>query len=772
VTTDRDTIVRWLRAHALEATLLAATSLALLGTVGYLLWAGVRSSGASSDLTFAGATRELASTLRNAPDRVVRLARARFVIGGDTVLLDTLVLAADSVEEPAVAKGGFIADQIALYNEFSVQHALQRARPDAASETAVPIEGTSLLRVVSTAGGSRRVSDQPNLWTMTVRSPYAEREWREVRTSDWRRHAGLLGLSGEVALAPDAPARTVAVLNGNDCIVRYEPDPVRALMYCQSGGASDEKRFFDLGFGLRPGAGGSLAFADAFAYRARTIHRNGRSERLGTQSVRAGDVFDVRGMGPFVLSVSDRGTLAAGQWINGRTSFANQQLGTSSFFAAAGRSVPGDEGASPLVLGLDASLSMELDREALRFLRAQREVLQRMSVVVMDLATGEVRAIAEPHRAGTGAPLLSFEPLLMGSVVKPLMASAILARQPELGDLRVEYSPGMVNEVGGVPLTVSFENPANGCGGTIDFEAFLRCSSNQYAAELMVRSLQRDGFRATSAGALVPRDVLERSAIGNGLAKVFDADAFGHRTEGRNPHYWSPRCMPRAGESAATTNLALVPWENRPWLLFPESPGTRIDLLARYGFGGWENRWTLVGVAQAFARIATGREVHASFMHCTPAAAGTNRFAEAPAEVKAAFTRVRGGLSQVGSGGTAAGLTERLRAALGPNLTVLAKTGTLNEDTDRFRAFAMALGVQGQPGPAAALSCGLAVAAWFELSDDATPKVRRAALPSLHLAFANGPLVDAIGRYWRQVPGCSARPAPPAPRGATRRAGQ
>jgi cell division protein FtsI/penicillin-binding protein 2 len=389
-----------------------------------------------------------------------------------------------------------------------------------------------------------------------------------------------------------------------------------------------------------------------------------------------------------------------------------------------------------------------------------------MSVVIMDIATGEVRAIAEPHRTTSGAPLLSFEPLLMGSVVKPLIASAILARQPELGELRVEYSPGTVTEVGGVRLTVPFDNPANGCGGTIDFEDFLRCSSNQFAAELVVRSLQRDGFRATHDGAVVPREVLERSAIGNGLAKVFDADAFGHRTEGRNPHYWSPSCAPRAGESAATTNLALVPWENRPWLLFPASPGTRIDLLARYGFGGWENRWTLVGVAQAFARIATGREVHASFMRCAPVAAGAQRFAEVSPEVKRAFGRVRGGLSQVGSSGTASGLTGRLRTALGPNLTVLAKTGTLNEDADRFRAFAMALGVPAQAGPATALGCGLAVAAWFELSDDATPKQRRAALPSLHLTFANGPLVDVIARYWQQIPGCSARPAPAGSRGA------
>src|SRR6185437_13159507 len=42
-----------------------------------------------------------------------------------------------------------------------------------------------------------------------------------------------------------------------------------------------------------------------------------------------------------------------------------------------------------------------------------------------------------------------------------------------------------------------------------------------------------------------------------------------------------------------------------------------------YAFGGWENRWTLLGVSQAYARIATGREVQASFLHRDRAPADT-----------------------------------------------------------------------------------------------------------------------------------------------------
>ena len=43
--------------------------------------------------------------------------------------------------------------------------------------------------------------------------------------------------------------------------------------------------------------------------------------------------------------------------------------------------------------------------------------------------------------------------------------------------------------------------------------------------------------------------------------------------------------------------------------------GRASTLIARYAFGGWENRWTLLGLAQAYARIATGRNVQATFLH-------------------------------------------------------------------------------------------------------------------------------------------------------------
>jgi hypothetical protein len=45
--------------------------------------------------------------------------------------------------------------------------------------------------------------------------------------------------------------------------------------------------------------------------------------------------------------------------------------------------------------------------------------------------------------------------------------------------------------------------------------------------------------------------------------------------------------------------------------------------------------------------------------------------------------------------GTAQGLTSDLRNALGSDVTVLAKTGTLNERRDRFKSLAMVVGMPG-----------------------------------------------------------------------------
>ncbi|MBR9989415.1 MAG: hypothetical protein KFH98_06635, partial [Gemmatimonadetes bacterium] len=757
--------------HPLESLLFAASIILLLATVVVTARVAIDTSAQARDLTFGGTLDELALVLSNAGvDQLATLDHASLPGPGGAIAADTIAILVDPDDEPAAGRGGFIADQVALYNDHAIRQAMERATLGSAA-TNGDTEAPSLLRSVRTETGERRLSERPHPFLLTVRSPYAERTWREVRTVDWSSSGSMLGLGGEIALAPDTRDRTADRLNGRDCTIRRAAE--RILLYCGTALASDVARFYDVAFDLEAGRPASVSL-----YRQGTLWRNGAAQQFSKGVVSAGDVLDLERTGPFMMSVSERGTLAAGQWINGRQSFSNQDLGTISFFAGAGRFSSGST--SPLVLSLDASLSADLDNVARQFLDAHQPALRRMSVVVMDVRTGEVKAIAEPARRSDAESLLAFEPLLVGSVVKPLVASAILARQPQLAEMNVTYAGDTVRIVGNIPLESGFANAANGCAAGIAFADFIRCSSNQYAAELLARSLRADGFAAEEDG-MVPRAVLERSAIGAGLAEAFDVDAFGFRTAGRNPGLWAATTpgasAPATGPAApATADRSLLPWESRPWLVFPETDGTRIDLLARYAFGGWENRWTLLGLGEAYARIATGREVRARILDDSSSAAVM------PGNVGGAFARVRSALRQVPVSGTASGLSAELREALGADLTVLAKTGTLNERRDRFKSLALVIGMTGSgsgsgsgagsgagAGAGAAvsgassslgrasteLSCGLVVITYFDFHDNVA-RVRDTLLPPVHLEFARDGMAAVLRRHWERVSGCAA----------------
>lgn len=733
-----DRVASVLRTHLLEILLFAGSIGLLLAAVVVTARVALGAASQAQDLTFNGTLEELALALSNGgPDRIAALERANLPAGDNALIVDTIAILIDPAEEPAVAPGGFIADQVALYNDHAIRQALVHASLGDAAATFS--EAPSLLRTVRTDTGERRLSERPDPYLLTVRSPYAERAWREVRTADWSSSGSLLGITGDLALAPDTRDGARGELNGRACTIRRRDQ--RFLLYCNSVLAADVGRFYDVAFELNAG-NPALGPQRAALYRPGTLWRNGTPGSFAEGAVQAGDVLHLERTGPFMLSVSQRGTLAAGQWINGRPGFSNQRTGTISFFAAAGRSSAAGATSAPLVLSLDATLSSDLESAAGTFHADHQPALRRMSVVLMDVRTGAVKAIAEPARRSDGAALLAFEPLLVGSVVKPLVAAAILARQPRLGELGVGYAGDTVRVVANVPLETGFANAANGCTGGIQFADFIRCSSNQYAAELLVRSLQADGFSGGGNG-IVPRDVLERSAIGAGLAEAFDVDAFGFRTAGRNPGLW-------AAAAARTSDRTLLPWESRPWLLFPETDGTRLDLLARYAFGGWENRWTLLGLGQAYARIATGREVNATILDDSASAPPV------PAHVGAAFARVRSALRTVPQTGTAAGLAAELHRALGrDDVRVLAKTGTLNERRDRFKSLALVIGMPAGTQASAELSCGLVAISYFDF-DDAPRSRAREPLPPVHLEFTRDALASVLERHWDRISGCPA----------------
>ncbi|WP_310572226.1 hypothetical protein [Gemmatimonas sp.] len=708
-----------------------------------------RNASLRSDLTYRNTIEELERTLEGlGPDSIARIVPLRISrLGLDSVWVDTIAVVGDTLAEPSLAVGGFLRDQIARFNDAAVRQALgstERRRDQ-------PADPGNILRSVRASGGGLRLADQANAAGLIVRSPVAEREWREVITADASAGVALVGQTGSIPLLPNSSGSR-ATVNGHVCEVRA--GPTRALLYCGAVLGSGVERFYDLA--VDKALVESSMYLDT--YRGRRMWLNGRSTTARGLRVSQGALGDLRSTGPFLLSGVAGGYLAAEQWVNGRRQLVEQSQSTIGFFSRAGRSARWPDGGSALRLSLDASLSAELEQVAGGYFAERGKLLDAMAVVVVDLATGRVRAVVEPWRTAPGDPLISFEPRLVGSVVKPIVAAAILARNPTLGDLVVDYGGPVVTAVDGAPLSQPFRNDANGCGARIDFDAFLRCSSNRYAAELLMRSLRRNGYTPSRDGASVPHAVLERSDIADGLALAFDVDAYAGRTTGRTVPFWDVDSRSAGGIVSAVADPSLVPYESRPWLLSASGTATPVDWLARYAFGGWENRWTLLGVAQSYARIATDREVSLSFLQAGPPK-GTPLVRDS---VASAMRRVRGALAEVGARGTAAPLNSVLERVLGPQVVVLAKTGTLNEaspDDLAVKVLALAVGQPASTSRSAALKCGLAVVAYFDFNREEIRRTGAAALPGVHVEFATRYLPGVLEHHWKRLSGCSAAPA-------------
>lgn len=734
--------------YRLDVVLIIATIFLVLFTMAKTAVVA-RNVSLRSDLTYRNTIEELERTLEGlGPDSIARIVPLRMSrLGSDSVWVDTIAVVADTLAEPTLAAGGFLRDQIARFNDAAVRQALgstTRRRDQ-------PADPDNILRSIRASGGGLRLSDQANAAGLIVRSPVAERAWREVTTSDASAALALVGQTGSIPLLPNISGSR-ATVNGHPCEVRAKP--TRALVYCGAVLGSGVERFYDLAVDK------SLVEPTMYlgTYRGRRMWLNGRSTTVRDVRVSPGALDELRSTGSFLLSGIQSGHLAAEQWVNGRRQLIEQPQSTIGFFSRAARSARWPDGGSALRLSLDASLSAELEQVAGAYFAERKDLLDAMAVVVVDVASGRVRAVVEPWRTAPNDPLISFEPRLVGSVVKPIVAAAILARNPALGNLVVDYGGPVVTNVNGASLSTSFRNDANGCGARIDFDAFLRCSNNRYAAELLIRSLRRNGYSPSRDGAAVPHAVLERSDIADGLALAFDVDAYAGRTAGRTVPFWDADSRSANGIVAAVTDASLTPYESRPWLLSALGTATPIDWLARYAFGGWENRWTLLGVAQSYARIATDREVTLSFLQAG-APRGTPMMRDS---VAMAMRRVRGALADVGANGTAAPLNATLQRVLGPQVVVLAKTGTLNEESPddlAVKALALAVGQPASTSRNAPLKCGLAVVAYFDFNREEIRRMGAAALPGVHVEFATRYLPAVLEHHWKRISGCSAAPS-------------
>jgi len=777
--------------HAWEVTTrgagfeIAMLGLAMLG-ISAAIVATIRAATAQpGDLQFAAARDEISAIVQARGDGGFATPR-RSLDSAHTGLLtfDSLVINADSLGIPSLARGGFLRDEVEAFNDAAVRNAWRSAL--VGNGQASDAEARSLLRLARTDSGTWVLSARLNPFTHNVQAPGGTSDGMAVRAADWSAGVSLVGLHGDATLATggtDSPRGRVVSFGSCRMVADSTTWP---FIYCGSSPGIGSRRQFDLRVtGSKANTlDGSLQLAED---RRTGIWVNGMKATL-PGSARGGDLVFTSRMGPALLSETESGWLAGPQWVNGRVSYQMRPTGTLRWFARAGRSMPVASGPT-LGLTVDAALTDALDADIAGFMQRHHGYLQAMSIVVMDVGSGALRSIAESDPADD-KPLLALEPILVGSMSKPLMAAAILSRQPELARLSLARAGPEIEQVAGLRLFRPLGNPSNNCPATITFEAFLQCSSNQYAAELLMQSLQKGAGRTlAAAGGRIPDVVLEQSALAEGLLALFDDVVVAEDApSGRSPRLWQ---VPGLGAaSAVPRDLSLRPHLSRPTFVNPDTAGVPVDWLARYAIGGWEHRWTLVGALEAYARIATDRRVQLTVRQS--AGSDTPRGDEMGRDAATAFRAVRRGLRGVATVGTAAGLDAALRtldAGASP-LVVMGKTGTLNEDADRagdagvfLKSLAIVVGRPATNAESAPLRCGLATIVYLQFRQDWRERLRLAEgskLPNLHREFATRELAATLKAYWNRKDPCSGegravksdttqKKAAPAPRTAPRR---
>lgn len=280
------------------------------------------------------------------------------------------------------------------------------------------------------------------------------------------------------------------------------------------------------------------------------------------------------------------------------------------------------------------------------------------AITVMDAKTGQVLALASfPATPAQGAGTRraweanqNFVNLAIGSAAKPLFSSAILEIWPELSTLAIPgHAPGQYDDLLGLHIAPALnEEGSFGDLGWVTFDDYMQRSSNIYAATLMMLATARnplvpDAARPSSPYRLegTARDHLPDLQIeqGNVLETISCCVAWGDELA----RLYDVRVedIERQGETSifADDRYDKTPW--RPMLAsLPDDRLLRQDNFnsvspARVNLqlnnvrnfrteyltlilGASTSRWNNVKLAEAYARLVTGRRVEARLTEAGP----------------------------------------------------------------------------------------------------------------------------------------------------------
>jgi hypothetical protein len=317
-----------------------------------------------------------------------------------------------------------------------------------------------------------------------------------------------------------------------------------------------------------------------------------------------------------------------------------------------------------------------------------QRVSHRGAAILMDGLTGEIAAaasyptnraqLAEPDRAlATRIAWLSlnynFEPLPVGSAAKVPFAAAIVQAHPDLLAMRIRaravfssLDDQRLRLPDGTPRLLANNLGASSAHGIVDFNAFIADSNNEYALTLMRRATRAESgthWMSTSSWAanlwrfacVIPFGLVPR-----------DRD-LGWRSVSDNcsPYLWRSE----EGDALGSDPIAGA-WLNlRMGAIGDDYKDFYLDIL-----GGGRSTWTTANLAQAYARILSGRAI-------SPNLAWTGRPAHRDSVViaPATWTALSRGMADVIRIGTARSLWSGVLGrpgAVPAGVYFYAKTGT------------------------------------------------------------------------------------------------
>jgi hypothetical protein len=580
----------------------------------------------------------------------------------------------------------------------------------------------------------------------------------------------ILAANGELSLAPTAAPALRAPESLVSGIVRAaNGDAASRTPHCLDRGAwlrarRDEVEIGDgctiaMSLSGRTGWLGELTTAPSGS--DLVMNEGTHSRRLGDLATRPGarlrahgDVV-VEGGSTSVVDSVPRAALSFARWRNGEMARV-VTAGTAPLFArldtllARGFRPGSIRPNAPVELTLEPALAAAIQHG----LDSACTGVRQCAVTLVNPERGDILALAShvdsSVRVGAYAPLdASFRSHRAASVIKPIIASAVLARYPTLESLVVDHPQEHIQSAAGWRLPGGeLRSPFRGCPTqnrrVIDWSCFLPTSNNLFAITLGFLGAAEPGrneLPALEPGSVGPgfsiagRHFASRphfrvvdgtrrvddSPLARGLSDLFDAEI--GRTIGRyDTTLWAPLISRRW--------LKLNPsWQR----VSPEVPQLPLDdpefrdlhRLAGFMIGETDNNWSNIALARAVSRIFTGRGVDLRLVRRVGGA-------ELPPTEKEGVrfgpgrTAVLEGMTGVVRGyGTAHTLAAALPAR---GYRFIGKTGTL--DSQGLRQVSAFMFAASSPGPAEL--CSVAGVIFVEMPDGA-----KAAQPAAKELFAS-----------------------------------